>query len=189
MGSQAIAEDNIPAPFDPIGFIPNDVKILNASYLVNDFKAKQVLHKQQVDHTVNMYGLKPDQERAFGIVANNAIQPSGEQLKMYLGGMAGTGKSQVIKVLAHFFEECHELHRFQLVSPIGAASALIGGTTYHSLLGIYPKISKSSKVNMMVLSEVKVRLNGTDYILLDEVSMLGATDLYTISKQLCYALN
>ncbi|KAF8586485.1 hypothetical protein K439DRAFT_1615163 [Ramaria rubella] len=81
MGSQAIAEDNIPAPFDPTGFIPNDVKILNASYLVNDFKAKQVVHKQQVDDTVNMYGLKPDQERAFRIVANHAIQPSGEHLK------------------------------------------------------------------------------------------------------------
>ncbi|KAF8583227.1 hypothetical protein K439DRAFT_1240254, partial [Ramaria rubella] len=161
------------------------VKILNASYLVNDFKAKQVVHKQQVDDTVNMYGLTPDQEHAFRIVENHAIQPSGEQLKMYLGGMAGTGKSQVIKALAHFFEECHELHRFQLVAPTGAASALIGGTTYHSLLGIYPKRSKSSKVKY----DVKVRLNGTDYILLDEVSMLGATDLYTISKQLCYALN
>ncbi|KAF8577595.1 hypothetical protein K439DRAFT_1649053 [Ramaria rubella] len=160
MGSQAIAEDNIPAPFDPTGFTPNDVKILDASYLVNDFKAKQVVHKQQVDNTVNMYGLKPDKEHAFRILANQcAIQPSGEQLKMYLGGMAGTGKSQVIKVLAHFFEECHELHRFQLVAPTGAASALIGGTTYHSLLGIYPKRS----------NEVKVRLNGTDYILLDEI--------------------
>ncbi|KAF8586807.1 hypothetical protein K439DRAFT_1290276, partial [Ramaria rubella] len=135
------------------------------------------------------YGLKPDEERAFKIVTNHAVQPSGEQLKMYLGGMAGTGKSQVIKALAHFFEECNESHQFQLVAPTGAASALIGGSTYHSLLGIHPKRSMSAKINITVLSEVKTRLTGTNYILLDEVSMLGARDLYTISKQLSYALN
>ncbi|KAF8575054.1 hypothetical protein K439DRAFT_1234368, partial [Ramaria rubella] len=165
------------------------VKILDASYLLNDFNAKQAVHKQQVDDTVNVYGLKPDQERAFKIVANHAVQPSGEQLKMYLGGMAGTGKSQVIKALAHFFEKRNESHRFQLVAPTGAASALIGGSTYHSLLGIHPKRSRSAKINITVLSEVKTRLTGTNYILLDEVSMLGARDLYIISKQLCYALN
>ncbi|KAF8577204.1 hypothetical protein K439DRAFT_1254923, partial [Ramaria rubella] len=154
---------------------------LDASYLCC-FLAKQAIHKQQVDDTIHEYGLKPDQEYAFRIVGNHAVQPSGEQLKMYLGGMAGTGKSQVIKVLAHFFEECNEPDRFQLIAPTGAASALIGGTTYHSLLGIYPKLSRSA-------NEVKVRLTGTDYILLDEVSMLGSTDLYTISKQLCHALN
>ncbi|KAF8589327.1 hypothetical protein K439DRAFT_1294696, partial [Ramaria rubella] len=137
------------------------------------------------DDTVNVYGLKPDQECAFKIVANHAVQPSGEQLKMYLGGMCGTGKSQVIKALAHFFEECNESHRFQLVAPTGAVSALIDGSTYHSLLGIHPKRSRSAKLNMTVLSEVKARLTGTNYILLDKVSMLGARDLYIISKQLC----
>ncbi|KAF8585332.1 hypothetical protein K439DRAFT_1245096, partial [Ramaria rubella] len=156
------------------------VKILDASYLLNDFQDKQAIHNQQVDDTINVYGLKPDQECAFRIVGNHAVQPSGEQLKMYLGGMAGTGKSQVIKALAHFFEEHSEPHWFQLIAPTGAASALIGGTTYHSLLGIYPKLSRSAQVNRALLSEVKARLTGTDYILLDEVSMLGSTDLYTV---------
>ncbi|KAF8587665.1 hypothetical protein K439DRAFT_1318048, partial [Ramaria rubella] len=110
-------------------------------YLLNDFNAKQAVHKQQLDDTVKVYGLKPDQEHAFRIVANHAVQPSGEQLKMYLGGLAGTGKSQVIKDLAYFFEERNEPHQFQLVAPTGAASALIGGTTYHSLLGIHSKRS------------------------------------------------
>ncbi|KAF8575810.1 hypothetical protein K439DRAFT_1318387, partial [Ramaria rubella] len=63
------------------------------------FQAKQAIHNQQVDDTINVYALKPDQERAFRMVGNHAVQPSGEQLKMYLGGMAGTGKSQVIKAL------------------------------------------------------------------------------------------
>ncbi|KAF8577701.1 hypothetical protein K439DRAFT_1621906 [Ramaria rubella] len=86
-------------------FVPDQVKILDASYFLKEFQAKQTIHQQQIDDTVNVYGLNTDQERAFRIVANHAVQHSGEQLKMYLGGMAGTGKSQVIKALAQFFEE------------------------------------------------------------------------------------
>jgi len=38
-----------------------------------------------------------------------------------------------------------------------------------------------------MISQVKSRLNGTDYVLLDELSMLGAQDLFTVSKHLCLA--
>ena len=38
--------------------------------------------------------LNEAQERAFRIVANHAVESNGEQLKMYLGGMAGTSKSR-----------------------------------------------------------------------------------------------
>ena len=36
-------------------------------------------------------------------MANHAVESNGKHLKMYLGGMAGIGKSQVIKALIHFF--------------------------------------------------------------------------------------
>jgi len=57
-----------------------------------------------IDDTVNEYMLNDEQERAFRIVANHASSKSRHQLKMYLGGMAGTGKSQVIKALVSFFK-------------------------------------------------------------------------------------
>ena len=61
--------------------------------------------QQLIEDTIKLFSLNGEQERAFGIVANHAIEPTSEHLKMYLGGMAGTGKSQVIKALIHFFAE------------------------------------------------------------------------------------
>ena len=50
--------------------------------------------------------------------------------------MAGTGKSQVIKALMELFKRREEEYRFQCMAPTGTAAALIGGSTYHSVLGI-----------------------------------------------------
>ena len=55
--------------------------------------------------TVKLFSLNKEQERALRIVANHAVKSNGEHLKIYLGGMAGTGKSQVIKALIHFLAE------------------------------------------------------------------------------------
>jgi len=72
-----------------------------------------------------------------------------------------------------------------LIASTGAAAATIGGTTYHSLLGINPASAQNMSENM--ISQVKSWLKGTDYILLDEGSMLSARDLFTVSKHLCLA--
>jgi PIF1-like helicase len=55
---------------------------------------------------------------------------------MYIGGMAGTGKSQVFKALLEFFSLKNESHRLIVVAPTGSAAALLGGSTYHSAFGI-----------------------------------------------------
>ena len=46
-----------------------------------------------IDNTVSDFLPNTEQERAFCIIANHASAKKSEQLKMYLGGMAGTGKS------------------------------------------------------------------------------------------------
>ncbi|OSX55792.1 hypothetical protein POSPLADRAFT_1085746, partial [Postia placenta MAD-698-R-SB12] len=119
------------------------VKVIDQSYLDKGFKAKQVSDQKLIDNTVKRFSLNKEQEHAFRIVANHATDPSGEQLKMYLGGMAGTGKSQVIKALIHFFNERKEGYRFICMAPTGAAAALIAGSTYHSMLG-FSKYSSDS---------------------------------------------
>jgi len=55
---------------------------------------------QPVNHGYNP--LNDVQERAFRIITNHAVTPGSDQLIMYVGGMAGTGKSQVIKALMGF---------------------------------------------------------------------------------------
>ncbi|KIM73485.1 hypothetical protein PILCRDRAFT_32906, partial [Piloderma croceum F 1598] len=52
-----------------------------------------------IDNTVSDFSLNNEQERSFRIIANHASTEKPEQLIMYIGGMAGTRKSQVIKAL------------------------------------------------------------------------------------------
>ena len=68
-----------------------------------------------IDETVHNYRLSAEQERAFCIVANHATCEF-EMLKMYLGGMGGTGKSQVIKALVNLFTQQKEEHIFLILA-------------------------------------------------------------------------
>jgi predicted AAA+ superfamily ATPase len=58
-----------------------------------------------------------------------------EQLKMYLGGMGGTGKTQVIKALLNFFTKRNEAHRLVILGPTGTSAALLGGFNLSFILG------------------------------------------------------
>jgi hypothetical protein len=97
---------------------------------------------------------------------------------MYLGGIGGTGKTQVIKALSSFFTARNEAHHFIIVAPTGTAAALLGGSTYHSMFGINERSSGCR------LGNIKAKLEGVEYVFFDEVSMLSARDMYRINVQL-----
>jgi len=80
-----------------------DVKIIDQSYLTSTFKAKKIEIQREIDCIVQDFHLNKEQERAFRIISNHAVSSKGEQLKMYIGGMGGTGKSQVIKAVLFLF--------------------------------------------------------------------------------------
>jgi predicted AAA+ superfamily ATPase len=86
----------------------NDVIVV--SYFEFNFKAQDFQRLTFVDSTVKDFSLNTEQQRAFRIIANHSSFLNNEQLNMYLGGMAGTGKSQVIKALMDFFAKVKELH-------------------------------------------------------------------------------
>jgi hypothetical protein len=46
-----------------------------------------------INNTVSDFSLNNEQEISFRIIANHASTEKPEQLIMYIGGMAGTGKS------------------------------------------------------------------------------------------------
>ncbi len=166
----------------------NNVVIVDQSYLMQSFKARSKGVQRLLDQTVMTFNLNTEQERAFRIVANHVVSPGSEQLKMYLGGMGGTGKSQVIKALIQLFRERNESHRFVVLAPTGTAAALLGGSTYHSFLGIRASDSGIWHKELPIV-QVTGRLEGVDYIFLDEVSMLGCLDMYRVSSQLAKARN
>ena len=153
----------------------NVVKIVDKSYLEHDFHVEGA--SDLVDLTTKDFSLNREQERAFRIIANHAISRNPEQLRMYLGGMGGTGKSQVIKALSQFFTGRNEAHRFIIVAPTGTAAALLGGSTYHSMFGINER-------SVRKVGHIKAKLEGMEYVFFDEVSMLSARDMYRINVQL-----
>ena len=163
-------------PSHDVQHAPNIVKVVDKSYLEKKFRKEGA--SELVDSTVHDFLLNKEQEHAFRIIANHAISENPEQLRMYLGGMGGTGKTQVIKALSCFFKQRSEAHRFIIVAPTGTAAALLGGSTYHSAFGI------NDRSGISRLGHVKEKLKGVEYVFFDEVSMLSARDLYRINLQL-----
>ena len=85
------------------------------------------------------------------------------------------------------FKEQNETHRFVILGPTGTSAALLGGSTYHSFLGV--KMNDMSRNENSTIAQVRGRLEGVDYIFIDEVSMLSCHDMYKISSQLAKCLN
>ena len=163
----------------------NQVKIVDKSYL--ECKLHSMVHKQVIDPIVKKFDLNKEQQRAFRIVANHACSSYSEQLKMYIGGMGGTGKTQVLKALMEFFELTNQSEKFVVVAPTGTAAALLGGSTYHYLFGFGDR--PDDNVPPQLLIQLRARFEGVKYIFLDEVSMLSCHDMYRISVRLAKILN
>jgi len=162
----------------------NIVKVVDKSYLQKAYHAGD--SHIFIEQSIKKYTLNREQERAFRIIANHASGHRSQQaqLKMYIGGMGGTGKSQVLKALSYFFELRKETNRFVIVAPTGTAASLLGGSTYHSMFGINEHSGTLSN-----FAKVLSRLSSVDYVFFDEVSMLSARDLYRISYQLAHTFN
>ncbi|KDQ26092.1 hypothetical protein PLEOSDRAFT_1035322, partial [Pleurotus ostreatus PC15] len=160
----------------------NTVTVVDKSYLEAAYVPKN--HCKIIQDCVSKFSLNKEQNRAFTIVANHSVAENSGQLKMYIGGMGGTGKSQVLKALVHLFESRNESHKLLVVAPTASAACLLpGGMTYHSAFGINFAVSKK------ILSTTKERLEGVSYVFFDEISMCSARDLHNISVRICLSLS
>ena len=84
---------------------------------------------------------------------------------MHLGGMGGTGETQVIKALISMFEQRQENHRFIVLAPTWTAAALQN----HSILRIRSLNNNCNKEEPVknensIIREVQQHLEGVDYI-------------------------
>ncbi|KAF7977176.1 hypothetical protein HWV62_4617 [Athelia sp. TMB] len=164
-----------------------DVQIVDKAWLDAHFHTSDPENDELIARIERDAGLNNDQKRAFRIIANHASAEKDERLQMYLGGMGGTGKSRVIKALVDFFTARDERHRFLVLAPTGSAAALLSGSTYHSVLGIYEGKDDRGET-LKERMKVRASLEGVEYIFLDEVSMLSCKDMYRISEAASKAL-
>jgi hypothetical protein len=174
----------------------DEVEVLDRSYFfpTADNTSESAINLKAL--VIKNFRLNEEQSRAFGILADHASSPQLMPLHMYLGGMGGTGKSQVIRAIIYFFQERKEEYRFIVLGPTGTVAALLNGSTYHSVFKI-PRDSKSKNqddieglyAEASSLASVNERLQGVDYILLDEISMVSCNDLQQLATQAAKARN
>lgn len=161
------------------------VRWTDISYLFRNYSKDESGMVELKDFISNQNGLNEEQERAFKIITNHVTSNTSERLQMYLGGMAGTGKSRVVKAVTEFFKEIQQTGQIALLAPTGTAAAIIGGSTYHSYLGI----SDNRKLSLSTMAKLREKVERVKYIFIDEVSMISCLDLYRISEQLSLLLN
>ncbi|PBK94525.1 hypothetical protein ARMGADRAFT_927811, partial [Armillaria gallica] len=125
------------------------------------------------------FHLNAEQDRAYSIIVQHAQSSLPEQLRMYIGGMGSTGKTQVLRAMMKYFDTMEEGHWMIHIAPTGTMVSLVRGSTYHYMFRINE--FTGGEVSKKTLGEVKARLEGVEYVFLDEVSMLSCIDLYKIS--------
>jgi hypothetical protein len=138
-----------------------------------------------IDAIISKWTLNVEQTRAFSIIVSHSQSgPNAEQLRMYLGGPGGTGKSRVINALRNYFTECGETRRFRLASYTGVAAKNINGTTLHTALSLNQGQKGHGRMKGKGMADLIAMWLGVDYMFVDEVSMIGCYLLLQIHRAL-----
>ena len=185
---------------DNQGFWENQVRYVDKTFLTRKFTPQdsEINNYELIEEVVRKFSLNTEQERAFRIIANHSlVGMAADPLRMYIGGMAGTGKSQVIKALIHFFEQRGKSYAFLILAPTGSAASLVSGSTYHSVLGFRGVNKLDDEGNqkgdplakgMSAQDTIRNRIKAVDYVFIDEISMVDCLALYNISAQMNLAM-
>ena len=88
---------------------PNIQVIPNANVAVRN-------NSDEIETLIQDFTLNNKQTQAFSMIAEHSCTDKAAQLRMFLGGPSGTGKSQVINALQTFFQRRGEDRRFHLAS-------------------------------------------------------------------------
>ena len=75
-----------------------------------------------IEHIIHQFTLNEEQQRAFKVIASHSLKDKNDQLRMFIGGPGGTGKSRVLDALREFFKSRNQSHRFRLASFTGVAA-------------------------------------------------------------------
>ena len=121
---------------------------------------------------INIESLTHEQKKAAEMVLGGK--------SVFISGAAGTGKSHVSKYIIQTLQQ--KMKKVSPTAPTGVAAINVGGTTLHSFFGIGLGMGSTSTLVRKIRkkSAVLQRLNETDVLLIDEVSMLSCELLDTL---------
>ena len=100
----------------------------------------------------------------------------------YTGG-AGTGKSTVLRALVKELQR--QGRHVQVVTPTGISALNVGGSTYFTWAGWNPGVMKKpiKEIGTLAMSkERRLRIQETDVLIIDEISMLESNQLRRLDR-------
>jgi len=102
---------------------------------------------------------------------------------MCVPGCGGTGKSQLIRAITEYFTETNRAYKLRKLAPTSVAAAEIEGMTIHSFLGDgRNRKAKSNVMNRPGQMKLENAWGLVEYIILDEMSMVGLSLLGRLNK-------
>ncbi|VEU34803.1 unnamed protein product [Pseudo-nitzschia multistriata] len=105
-----------------------------------------------------------------------------EGRNVFVTGVAGTGKSLVLRKTLEYVQEVYEPNEYVAMAPTGSTAIALEGQTVHSFAGIgIPKIYKDFK-RMKTNKNIRKRWEELQVLILDEVSMISGEFFDSLSK-------
>lgn len=100
------------------------------------------------------------------------------QLRMYLTGAGGTGKSEVVKALREFVQLWGMADTLCVTATTGIAACIIHGITWHKATGHFSFVRKAKSI------AVRKWWQAITMMVIDEVSMMSAKSFYQLDQWL-----
>ena len=132
--------------------------------------------------TLTAFTLNELQTVVFKTIAEHSYSEE-PQLRMFVAGPGGTGKSWIIDALRTFFRVQNQSHRLRVAAYTGVASKNIHGMTLHSALCLNKHNKRSAKAK----ADLIAMWRKVNYLIIDEVSMVGCQLMLKIHEALCEA--
>jgi hypothetical protein len=129
------------------------------------------------------------QKDAYNKIISHLTGGTKDQLRMFLSGEGGTGKSKVLKLVMELarlhYGRTEGLHGPVLaMGPTGPSSHNIKGFTYHSVVGLSSSSTKAHKITQMTAKAKGETIRGVKLFIIDEISLVGKEDLGILEQRL-----
>ena len=128
--------------------------------------------------TADPQQLQGKQLLAYTIVHQHLESENSPPLRMIVSGTAGTGKSYLIHCLRLLLQD-----RVFVAAPTGVAAFNVDGYTLHSLLSL-PTRADYKDLEGERLHQLQQSLASMQYLVIDEMSMVGRKILGQVDKRL-----
>ena len=126
---------------------------------------------------IGVSSLNYAQHLAYTIVFDHYLQNSENQLLLIITGLAGSGKSYVIDAIKNLLKQ-----HCKVCSFFGMAASNVKGQTLHSLLQLPIRGKKCAELKGQSLQRLQNQLEGIQYLIINEYSVIGQKMLGWIGK-------